>query len=567
MIERREYRFVLVVGIVALAVTSIPYVLGAVLATETRVFGGFVYALEDCYSYLAKMRLGAEGRWLFRIAYTAESSPGTLYFPFHLLLGKIAAFLPGDDLTTRMIWVYHGARLVFGMGLLLSVYRFIAAFTEQMLVRRLAWLIATFGSGLGWLLVALGQPGWLGSMPLDFILPEGFTFLILYAFPHIALARTLLLWGILFLLRSWGVLPEEELERHHPAGKMARMPPRWRRSASLLREWEGLKWGAAAGLAWLLMGLVVPFYVAIAWAVMGAGWVALALRERKIPRRAGMLAGVAGLVSSPIVLYSMWVFTSDPVYEVWGAQNLILSPHPFHYLAAYGILLLLALVALRGAWRDRRPLWFAVVWVGIVPLLVYLPFNLQRRLVEGVQVPLSMLAALGLVKFVQRWRADRAFRPKLMIVFTLIVLSLTNLMLVAGNSLVLRDRPSPIYREVFELVALDWLGERVGFDDVVLTAYETGNYLPARAKARVFLGHGPETLRVNEKQALTARFFDARTDDDWRRDLLAAYGIDYVFWGPAERQLGHFDPHSAPYLRSVYEANGYAVFDVGEVEP
>jgi hypothetical protein len=45
-----EYRFVLAFGIVALAVTSIPYALGAALATEDRVFGGFVYAIEDCYS-------------------------------------------------------------------------------------------------------------------------------------------------------------------------------------------------------------------------------------------------------------------------------------------------------------------------------------------------------------------------------------------------------------------------------------------------------------------------------------------------------------------------------------
>ena len=170
----REYRFVLALSILALAITSVPYVLGAASATQDRLFGGFVYAIEDCYSYLAKMRLGAEGAWLFRIAYTPEPHRGALFFPFHLLLGKVAASIPVGGLTTRLVWVYHSARMILGLTLLLTVYHFLAVLTERVAVRRLAWLLVTYGGGLGWLLVVLGQPGWLGSMPLDFILPEGF---------------------------------------------------------------------------------------------------------------------------------------------------------------------------------------------------------------------------------------------------------------------------------------------------------------------------------------------------------------------------------------------------------
>ena len=211
-VSRDELRFVLLVGILALAVTSIPYVIGAMTTPEDRVFGGFVIALEDCYSYLAKMRQGAEGAWLFHIAYTSEPHMGTFFFPFHLLLGKIAALLPGTDLTARMVWVYHVARWVVGLGLLLTVYRFLAEFVEQVIVRRVAWLMVAFGGGLGWLIVALGKSRWLGFEPLDFILPEGFTFLVLFAFPHIALGRTLLLWGILFLLRAWLAEPPRGAE-------------------------------------------------------------------------------------------------------------------------------------------------------------------------------------------------------------------------------------------------------------------------------------------------------------------------------------------------------------------
>ena len=67
-----EWRFVLLFGLVALAISSIPHVFGAAQATDDRVFGGFVYAVEDCYSYVAKMRQGAEGAWLFHLPYTPE---------------------------------------------------------------------------------------------------------------------------------------------------------------------------------------------------------------------------------------------------------------------------------------------------------------------------------------------------------------------------------------------------------------------------------------------------------------------------------------------------------------
>ena len=218
----REWRFVLAVSALALAITCVPYVVGAALSTPERVFGGFIYGVDDGYSYLAKMRQGAEGAWLFHIVFTPEPHPGALFFPLHILMGKAAALLGGTDLTTTMVWVYHACRLLFGLGLLATVYRFLAAFTERVSVRRLAWLMTVFGGGLGWLLLSLGGRYWLGSLPLDFILPEGFTFLVLFGFPHIALARTLLLWGILFLLDAWQVLPASG---RGDAGARSPMPP------------------------------------------------------------------------------------------------------------------------------------------------------------------------------------------------------------------------------------------------------------------------------------------------------------------------------------------------------
>ena len=537
-VARTEWHFVLLWSLVAVTVTSIPYALGAGLATDDRVFGGFVCAVEDGYSYLAKMRQGAEGAWLFHIAYTSEPHPGALFFPFHLMLGKVAALLPGGALTTRMIWVYHVARVAFGFGLLAMVYRFLAALTTSVTIRRLAWLLTTFGGGLGWFLVAIGAPEWLGSLPLDFILPEGFTFLVLYAFPHIALGRTLLLGGLLLLIGGW--------------------------SKESAGEPSLVKGGVIPGLLWLAMGLIVPFYVGVAWAVTGAAWIGTTIRQRRFSWFTMGTAAVAGLISAPIVAYSLWVFNTYPVYRAWSSQNLILSPHPLHYLVAFGLYLAPALLAVRPAWRSERPAWLALAWVAVVPLLVYLPFNLQRRLVEGAQVPLSFLTAWGLTRLFRLGIETESLRRTLTVTVIVVTFSLTNALLVTGNSLALFDRPHPIYRDAGEVAALDWLDERVAPGDVVLSSYATGNYLPARVTAHAFVGHGPETVDAEQKRELAERFFAPEAESGWRASLLVEYGVDYVFWGPAERALGSFDPDRAPFLDQIYAKRDYEIYATDE---
>ncbi len=526
-VTRREWRWVLIVGVVALAITSVPYLFAWSLETPGQMFGGCILLADDCYSYLAKMERAAQGEWLFQIPYTPEPHTRTWLYTFYLLLGKMAALT-----SLSPVIVYHAARVIFGLGLLVTVYRFLATFTRHLAIRRLAWLMVTFGGGLGWLLAILGQFNWFGTPPLDFYLPEGFAFLVLYSSPHIALAQSLLLGGILFLLRAWK-------ESDHAS----RVP--------------ALKWAILAGATWLLMGLVIPFYVTVAWAILGAAWSMLGLRKRRLLLAEGMLAGVAVFVSMPIVLYSVWVFSTDPVYKTWGAQNLILSPHPLHYLAAYGVSLLLAAFAAQDAWRDEGTPWLALVWVGVASVLIYVPFNLQRRLLAGVQVPLSLLAGWGATRL---WQANRRW----LVVLLLVSMIPSTCILTVGSGVWMFARPEPMFRDTAEVTALDWLAGQASLDDVVLTSYESGNYLPVRAATRVFLGHGLETVDADEKERLAARFFDANTDNAWRKQLLASYGVDYVFWGPAEQEMGDFDPRQATYLQLRYDIDGYLLFEVDE---
>ena len=66
----------------------------------------------------------------------------------------------------------------------------------------------------------------------------------------------------------------------------------------------------------------------------------------------------------------------------------------------------------------------------------------------------------------------------------------------------------------------------------------------------------------DSKKALVARFFGGAADDAWRQQLLDEYGVDYVFWGPREREMGAFEPTGSGFLQPVFDRAGYLVLEV-----
>ncbi|MCZ7540484.1 MAG: hypothetical protein M5U29_11340 [Anaerolineae bacterium] len=226
-VSRVEWRRVILFAAAVMLVTTIPYVVGALAAGAGWTFGGFVFGADDGYSYLAKMRLGARGDWLFTLRYTHEPHGGAPLFLPYLLLGKLAALFVSPrspHLPAALIVAFHAARIACGFALILVTYRFIAAFLRGPATRMLALVLIALGGGLGWPLALAGRGDWLGSLPVDFYIPEGYSFLILFGLPHLALARAALLGGLLLLLRAPSPIPATP-SPHASGGRGANLPP------------------------------------------------------------------------------------------------------------------------------------------------------------------------------------------------------------------------------------------------------------------------------------------------------------------------------------------------------
>src|SRR6266581_9229406 len=131
-------------GIALAIVTALPYLYGYLAQPHGQVFMGFFYLGDDANTYLAKMRQGWEGSWVWHNRYTTEPSTGAYLFLFWIFLGHVAAIA-----NLPLIAVFHLARVGAAFALMAGSWLFIKQFVEDRSARRFAFVFIAIGLGLG----------------------------------------------------------------------------------------------------------------------------------------------------------------------------------------------------------------------------------------------------------------------------------------------------------------------------------------------------------------------------------------------------------------------------------
>jgi hypothetical protein len=530
MMERQERRWVWFFGVFAALATTLPYLIGFAVQGSGWRYTGLLIGSEDGNSYLAKMLIGSSGDWLFRTPYTAFPQTGFFAFFPYILLGKLAA---GAGRYEQLTVLFHLFRISGVVAMVWSTYQFIAFFVQPVNLRRWGTALAIFGGGLGFLSL-FGLNGlWQGvmKMPLEFYSPETFGFLSVLALPHLAWGRAFLLWGLMHALRDKT------------------------RSAVL------------AGCLWILLGLMQPLTVLSAWAVLAAHracWAIWILWRKSSGwaewRKSCWQAAISGAISAPLVVYNILAFQLDPFLRRWQSRNLIPSPPLGDYLLAYGSVLPFVAAGLwvwRKDWNVKRLLPLA--WLAAFPVLAYAPYNLQRRLPEGLWVALCILAVVGLSASKTHW--NRLLRVGISLAF------ISTFVLYAGSLMGVANPSTPLFRSLPETQAMEALDQAVQKDAVVLAAYETSTVLPTRAPVHVLIGHGPESLDLEKIQPRVEAFFSSQGTDTDRKALLSENSVSYVFYGPNERTLDDWNPDKSSFLRTIYHQGDYTIYQVEGLSP
>ena len=524
-----ENRWPVLLGAAALLWANLPILMGFAVQDSHHLFSGFFICQQDGFSYLAKMRQGAEGNWLFKLPYTTEPHQGALLYVFYLVAGKLSR-VSGLE----YILVFHLFRLLGSLVLLAVCAKFVTRFADTHRWRSLSWALILWGGGVDWLISMLDTR----YVAFASIAPDAFVFTVLYGPPHIIIALVFLLWTLMRV--SYLFEPAANGDRRRIALQVG-----------------------AAGLG---IALMRPEYVAILLSVTAAYWLVLCWRDRQLHlNRIGMVA-VAALPAGIYAAYVFWVSRTDPAMSAWAAQNSFESPSLPNLLAGIGLLLLPTTLGIAGWPANRslshRPWWrnrdrlVLTAWLAAVPILLHIPLSLNRRLIGGAQIAMAIVAGYWIDRHLLPWLAAR---PRCRVGVAPILMSAAMLLvsypLLFGASAAsfVATRPASLFLSGDELVALKWLAEQNG-QPVVLASETTGNRIPAFSNAIPVLGHPIETLAVEKRRMDVSRFFATGTDTAERSTILDEYHVDLIWWGENELRLGDFSPADEPGMKQVFNS-------------
>lgn len=550
-ISLSEIRFLLGTTVAVLAVTTVPFIYGYLSSPQDKQFMGIMLNVPDTAQYFSWMR-GFTSAWIIDNKMTPEPNQPAFFNLLWWTLGRISSY-SGWGLAQ----VFQGFRLVAGALYMLATYHFCALLVERPSTRKVAFLLATLSSGFGWLLVVEKQLTGVLRYPLDVYIPEPNSLLCILAFPHFVISVFLLLSIFSMFLLS-------------------------------VRR-ERISYAVVAGLFAFVLGLEHAYDLLTVYAVLGV-YVALStFKRRGISWLQAKALGLIVLLSCAPPLYFTWLTEADPLWREVLEQFVnagVFSPDPFHLTILLGPAFILALATFDGfvPLRDKdEGELFLKAWFATTFFLIYIPVEYQIHLLSGWQIPISILAALGLYKRVapalaeSRWlvrvwgRLRGRVRPSTWslgriqsVLAAGLVLAVvpTNLYLWAWRFVDLGRHEHPYYLHQDEIAALQWLDEHAAPEDVVLSSITVGQYIPAYGGCTAFLAHWAQTVDFYSKQERVSEFFDGSIGDDVRLDTVCSFGVDYVFHGPAERSVGGYYPASTPWLEEVFSSPEVRVYRV-----
>jgi hypothetical protein len=490
------------------AAMILPYAVAGITGGDTHVFGGFLLNPLDGNSYLAKMQQGAGGSWRFTLPFTAEPGQGAFIFLFYLTLGHLCR-LTGLPL----IWMFHIWRVAGGLFLVFSLRQFFQyIFGDDIKTAWRAFVLAGIGSGLGWTVFVFGQ------MTGDFWVAEAYPFLSSYANPHFPIGLGLMLWILLFAF----------------GGKRG--------------YWQ------IAGLA-LLLGVIMPFGVAIVCMVLAGMALLDYVKERKANVLPLILTGVFG---GAMIAYQVGVTIWDPVFASWNAQNVTPATAWWDFLLSFSPVLLVAAMGMmlaRKEIRQEKVVLLAVWLVGAV-VLILLPVRLQRRFVLGLYIPLAGLGVYGCKVLAKRLKVSPARIYKLVLWLSIP----TNVVLLLAGVLGAASKNPMIYLTQAEEDALRWLANQPAGECLVLAAPQLSLYVPGRSGCKVMYGHPYESVNAQQEEARVEAFYQGNLSEEEAWAYLLENRIDLIVYGEREADLG--SPKILQALPVVFEAAEVRVYSV-----
>ncbi len=544
-ISQGEKKFLVVVILVMVFITTIPYLYGYFSAGKDQVYTG-LHSLAPgdipvYYSYINQVKAGST---TVKDLFTAEPQEMGMFNIWWWWIGKSAALF---DLSAP--FAFHLSRVLVLPFFIVIAYLFVSLFFTEASKRKLALLFILFSAGLGFYFAPFfsfmptNTEKYL--WPIDLWLTEGITFNALYhSSDFIA--------SLMFSLAILGLM-------------------------ILALENNNWRYSLIAGVLSLFYFNFHPFYAPVIYASIFVYLCYLQLRARQIDWQKNLAFIVWLIVSLPMVFYHWWLIVNEPVISVRALQNITTISPAIFILIGYGFLWLGGLIGMvrlisKKGWKLGRfivPLaWLAINW-----LLIYSPLPFSSRYIQGTHIILSIFtvyACYELMNYLYQrnfhwYQLAKTNRVLLGLLFVLFF-SMSVIFSLARDIYYFTYKPGItsismfIPSEIEE--ALQWLNEQDRKGAVMAEPDIMAKFISAFSQQVVFAAHGIETIDYQNKLKQLKWFWSGRSSGEARLKFLKHVGIKYIFFSPYERMLGDYNPVESKYLQPVFNNSLVTIYKV-----
>lgn len=539
-ISKREKSYLWVFIILLIVLTTFPYMFGWLTAPDAYNYtGAHRFAAADFSVYYSYIEQAKQGSFLFKDLFTTEADQNNFFSPIWLLGGWVS------KVGFSSAFILHLFRIVSIILLGFSLYWLIAYFIKNKLKRLATSLIMFFGSGFGvYTFFILGKSG-LGCLfnyPLEFWVSEYNIFLSAYHAPHFILSLALIALIFLFALLAW--------------------------------DSNKIKYSIVSGILFFILMIIHSYHLPTIIAVLFFWMIYLILINKKIWLYFKHYIIICIFAILPF-LYLIWLYFTDEVFKEKGQTMLNVMPDWHISLLSYGAVLAFAIVSVfffkKNYKKYEEKYGLLILWAVVQFMLIFLPIiNYRRRLVEGLFIPLSILAVIGMFNLYVRIKNKfilKIFKNKFILAVLFFIFIFASNIYVVGIDIVYFALNLPHFYYSDNLKeSFTWIKDNIKNDEVILSTYNVGNFIPAYTGRTTYVGHGDETLGFEIKKDLTKDFFIKDQAINEKVNFLINSDIDYVLYSDHQKIINS-ELDSQPvfldnqeYFEQVFESGDVKIF-------
>ncbi len=531
---KKLINFIIFLSLIVIILTSTPYAYGITHNLKEKTYMGIYLAPGDIFVYQSYLNQIKHKNSLLLENLFHNETPSEKNFNIFWL--SVAYF--GKIFHLPPFYAFHIVRILLIPFCVTAIYYFISFFTKNDFLKKIILFLALFGSGLGWLTAPLFNTFYdenLGyyNFPQDLWVGESNTFLSFYHSPHFILSLILIILIYYYFLKS------------------------------IFDSKNNLKYSLLGGISALILFNFHPFHIISIFSIIITYLIFLFFSKNKKKFQKGLKYFlIINLISLPSTAYLFYQSFFNPYFKEKAAQNLCKTVSFPVLIISYGLLIplmFLGIYFLKKKKSINLQYFFLIIWLIINFILLYLPFIVfQRRLSEGLQIPLSIFAGIG---FYYLYKKIKNKTTALFIVlFFLIFISLSNIYIIIEGIKITQKKinyfPTPI------ISAMQWMDFNIPQNSSILSTRIIGGILPAFSFNRVYIGRKMESIRFKEKEKKVLWFFKDNQNNPEKKKFLLNNRLDYIFYSANEKNIGSFNPDEKEYLKKVFDNGDVKIYKV-----